>query len=288
MTPGESFSAGLGAFDTIAAADHDDAAIDPRCVPFLLHHGRATDRAIVLFHGFTNCPRQFAAFAQLLFERGFNVYVPRFPRHGMRDKLTPQLAGLTAAEISDCATRSLKITAQLGAHVSVLGLSAGATAAAWLAQTRAFDCVVAIAPFFSVVRIPALLEPALTAVLALAPNLELWWDPRVKQNAEPRHAYPRFSTHALAQCLKLGETVRSLAHTDAPRSARSILVLNAKDPAIDNAAASAVWQLWRARGGTTDTYTFENLDVRHDIIEPVTYPDAITLVYPVLLELLAA
>ena len=87
------FTAGVAAIEALAAADGADAAIDPRCVPYVLHHGAATERAIVLFHGFTNCPRQFSALAQQFFERGFNVYVPRLPRHGLRDKLTTELAG---------------------------------------------------------------------------------------------------------------------------------------------------------------------------------------------------
>ena len=282
------FAGGVAAIEAVAAADRDDPAIDPRCVPYVLHHGQMTDRAIVLFHGFTNCPRQFAALAQLFFERGFNVYVPRLPRHGQSDKLTADLAHLTADELQACAVRAVQLAAPLGTSISVLGLSAGATMAAWLAQTQAVDRAVAIAPFFSVVRIPTLLEPILTGALELAPNLELWWDPRVKEHAEPDHAYPRFSTHALAQCLQLGESVRDLAKTDAPRAARGILVLNDKDPAIDNAAARDVWELWRTHGAATETYTFENLDVRHDIIEPQTYPAAAELVYPVLLRLVSA
>lgn len=287
MRAGPSFSAGVAAIEALTATDSRDPAIDPRCVPFALHHDRATERAIVLFHGFTNCPRQFALLAQQFFERGFNVYVPRLPRHGRSDKLTADLAGLTAAELRACAADSVQLAGPLGASISVLGLSAGATMAAWLAQTEAVDRAVAIAPFFSVVRVPALLEPVFTGALELAPNLDLWWDPRVKQNAEPDHAYPRFSTHALAQCLQLGESVRKLAKKEPPRAARAILVLNAKDPAIDNAAARDVWELWRSSGAATQTYTFENLDVRHDIIEPQTFPAASELVYPVLLQLVS-
>ena len=58
--------------------------------------------------------------------------------------------------------------------------------------------------------------------------------------------------------------------------------------AIDNGAAREVWALWQARGAVTDVYTFEDLDTRHDIIEPATYPAAAQLVYPVLLQLLSA
>ena len=36
----------------------DTAEINPQCVTQALTHGRATERAIVLIHGMTNCPRQ--------------------------------------------------------------------------------------------------------------------------------------------------------------------------------------------------------------------------------------
>jgi esterase/lipase len=288
MTSEESFSAALAAIEAAGAADRGDPTLDPRCLTFVLHHGRKTDRAIVLFHGFTNCPRQFVELAQLFFNRGFNVYVPRLPRHGLLDKLTPSLAGLRADELTACAAQSAQLADGLGIRVCVLGLSVGATIAAWLAQTQALDRVVAIAPFLSVARVPAMFEPVFAGALARLPNFELWWDPRVKERIGPAHAYPRFATHALAQCLKLGENVRRTAREVGPRAGLSILVLNAKDPAIDNATARELWSVWRKHGGTTDEFTFQNLDVRHDIIEPETYADAATLVYPVLLQLVSA
>jgi esterase/lipase len=280
------FAAALSEIDALAAVERADPAIDPRCVSFALHHGAATQRAIVLLHGFTNCPRQFAPFAQLLFERGFNVYVPRLPRHGMLDKLTTELAGLTADELAMCGARATRLAGGLAARTSVLGLSVGATLAAWLAQTEPLDRVVAVSPFFSVVRVPSLLEPALAGALELAPNTQLWWDPRAKAELGPAHAYPRFPTHALAQCLNLGQRVFSAARERAPRAARNVLVLNANDPAVDNGAARNVWSAWERHGGPTEQYTFENLDARHDIIEPTTFPSAPDLVYPVLLQLL--
>lgn len=282
------FACALAAFEAVAAAERADPAIDPRCVSFVLHHGAATDRAIVLFHGFTNCPRQMTQLAQLFLDAGFNVYVPRLPRHGLLDKLTADLAELRADELTACGMQAAQLCSGLGTRVCVLGLSAGATVAAWLGQTQAVERVVAVAPFFSVLRIPSLLEPALAGALDKLPNLQLWWDPRVKERAEPAHAYPRFATRALAACLQLGANVRELAQEAPPRAALSILVLNDKDPAIDNGAARDVWSLWQQRGAVTDTYTFENLDARHDIIEPVTFPDAPQLVYPVLLRLASA
>jgi esterase/lipase len=286
MNDGAGYRATLDALAAVAAADADNPAIDPRCLPLVLAHAAPAPRAIMLFHGFTNCPRQFNEFAHLLYGVGYNVYVPRLPRHGLRDKLGTSLAGLTAEELCTFAETSVRLAAGLGATLSVLGLSVGATLAAWLAQTQPLDRAVAVAPFFSVNRIGTLLEPVLAGALELAPNAELWWDPRVKASAKPDHAYPRFATHALAQCLDLGRRIYDAAPRAPARAASSILVLNAKDPAIDAGAARDVWSALRAGGSSTVVFTFENLAARHDIIEPVTYPAAATLVYPVLLQLL--
>jgi esterase/lipase len=288
VTPRDAFGSALHAIEAVVAAESADPAIDPRCSSFVLHHGRPTERALVLLHGFTNCPRQFAELAQQFFARDFNVYVPRLPRHGLLDKMTLDLGGLTVDELTTGAADSAELAAPLGTRLSVLGLSLGALLAAWLGQTRPIDRAAAIAPFFSVARMPLPIEPALAGGLALAPNLELWWDPRVKDRVGPAHAYPRYATHALAACLKLGERIRAIARDRPALAAQSILILNAKDPAIDNRAARDVWSLLQQRGSRTSEFTFENLDVRHDIIESTTYADAGRLVYPVLLDLLTA
>lgn len=286
MTAAREFDAGVASIEALIAAEHADAAIDPRCVSTLLTHGAPTERAVVLFHGFTNCPRQFAQLADLLFAQGFNVYIPRLPRHGLLDKYTTALEALTVDELTAAASAAINVARQLGAGVNALGISVGATLVAWVAQTQRIDRAVAIAPFFSVARVPSVIEPALRAVLGRAPNLELWWDPRAKGSVGPPHGYPRFATHALARCLQLGEIVHDLARSAAPLAAFCRLVLNAKDPAIDNGAARAVWKLWRDRGAAADEYIFENLDTRHDIVEPQTYSRAAELVYPVLGRLL--
>ncbi len=282
------FSATLAQIEAHIASETIDTAIDPRCVSAVMHHGHATTRSIILLHGFTNCPRQFTQLADAFFARGFNVYTPRLPRHGLRDKLTTELAGLTVDELTDCAERATAFARGLGTSVSVVGLSLGGTLAAWLAQTQPIERAVIVAPFFSVVRVPTLLEPLVEDGLALAPNLEVWWDPRVREAALPDHAYPRFATHALAACLALGQRVRAAARDAAPAADRTILVTNAKDPAIDNGAARDVLELWTAHGAATGQYVFETLDVRHDIIEPTTFPAAASVVYPVLIDLMTA
>src|SRR5262249_53762108 len=102
----------------------------------LLTHGQKVDRAIVLVHGITNCPQQFAALGDQLFGAGWNVLIPRLPRHGLCDRMTSALAQLTAAELRDYADGVLDIAAGLGDEVTIAGLSAGGVVAAWAAQHR--------------------------------------------------------------------------------------------------------------------------------------------------------
>lgn len=61
----------------IQARDTED--INPLCHTFALTHDEQTENAIALLHGMSNCPEQWRPFANLLFEAGYNVYVPRMP-----------------------------------------------------------------------------------------------------------------------------------------------------------------------------------------------------------------
>ena len=55
-------------------------------------HGSRTERARSLLHGLSASPQQFLALAHALHERGHNVFVPRLPRHGYRNRLSEALA----------------------------------------------------------------------------------------------------------------------------------------------------------------------------------------------------
>ena len=57
----------------------------------LLTSGARAPLAVVLFHGFTNHPGQYAQFAPLLAERGVNVFAPRMWGHGYRDRMSRDL-----------------------------------------------------------------------------------------------------------------------------------------------------------------------------------------------------
>src|SRR5204862_7923704 len=101
----------------------DDERISPVCRTRALLHGQRTERVVILVHGLTNCPQQWATFADLLHARGCNVLLPRMPRHGFQDRMTIEPSRLRAEELRDFADRVVDAAAGLGDDVILAGLS---------------------------------------------------------------------------------------------------------------------------------------------------------------------
>jgi alpha-beta hydrolase superfamily lysophospholipase len=240
----------------------------------------------VLFHGLTNCPQQFDEFARLLHARGENVYVPRLPHHGHKDRLTRAIGNLTAREIERAATDAAGLAADLGEHVSALGISVGATMALWLAQTGGVENAVAVAPFLMIPFAPRRPGMLFLRVLAALPNRFMWWDPRIKEAMRPDYAYPGFWTHALAECVFAGNAIFTATARKPPVAARGTIVVNADDPAVNNAPARELAVRWRAQRPSFTLAVWDDAGKVHDIVDPSTYPAARTLVYPRLAALL--
>ena len=76
--PALGYAEALDRLERMAALD--DQRISPVCRTRGLLHGGPTEQAVILVHGLTNCPQQWAPFADLLFNRGCNVLLPRMPR----------------------------------------------------------------------------------------------------------------------------------------------------------------------------------------------------------------
>lgn len=240
----------------------------------------------MLFHGLTNCPQQFDEFAQLLHARGENVYVPRLPYHGHRDRLTRAIGKITAPEIEQAATAAARLGRGLGTSVAALGLSLGATMALSLAQTGGVDNAVGVAPFLMVPFVPRLPGLLLMSILATLPNRFLWWDPKRKEQMLPEYAYPGFWTHCLAQCTLAGAVISAAAARQAPAAPHCTLVINAQDPAVNNGPARDLVARWQRHGAPYGLTVWDDVGRVHDIIDPSTYPAAAALVYPRLTALL--
>ncbi len=273
-----------------AALEHyDSEPIQPACHGRLLVHGARTGRVVVLFHGITNCPQQFERLGEELFRAGDNVLIPRLPRHGFAERMTPALDRLDAAELTRFADEAVDAAAGLGDTVEVAGLSLGGVMAAWVAQNRPeVRRAVLIAPFFGLAQVHPRLAGGLARVLLRAPNMFLWWDPRYRE-ALPgsKQAYPRYCTRALGETLRLAMSVREQARRGAPAARSIVLVQNAGDLAVSNRLARQVADDWQRHGAAIEPYVFpaaEHLD--HDLIDPEHPHAQVQRVYPVLLRFL--
>jgi pimeloyl-ACP methyl ester carboxylesterase len=265
-----------------------DSSVRVDCLPRLLTHGHKTDRAVVLLHGFTNCPKQFDSLAVLLYERGCNVYLPRVPRHGISDRMTTALRDLTAEEMSACAESALDLAHGLGNRVTVVGLSSTAVATAWLAARRAdVDEAVLIAPSLGPRGVSLFWTRRLTSVLLVVPNFFVWWDSKLKGHVPgPTQCYPRFSSRALAQIYRLGLDVIDAAGHAKPAARRVTIVTSASDEAISREIVGELTRRWRAQGAEVRDCVFpESLAVRHDMIDPEQPYQRIAVAYPVIVGL---
>jgi carboxylesterase len=280
-TPSPSFAQASASIRAVIARDAGDPLLEKAALPRFYEHGKAVENAVVLFHGFTNCPQQFDELARQFHDRGCNVYVPRIPYHGHKDRLTRDLAKLTVPELQASATEAYGFARGLGKRVTALGLSLGGSMALYLAQTQPIDLAVPVSPFLMPIGIPDGLGLLAMQLLNFWPDMYWWWDPRVKENCLPVYAYPGYPTHALAECVFLGNSVIELAPKDKPLGRRCTLVTNRNESAVNNNVARKLFKRWQSEGADYGEVVLTGLGVpRHDIIDPTTFPQARTLVYP--------
>ena len=266
--------------------------VSPVCRSILLTHGQRTERAVVFFHGYTNCPEQFRKLGQIFYELGYNVLIPRLPRHGLADRNVQNLSQLKAEELRDCADSSVDIACGLGRKVYVAGLSAGGTLAAWIGQNRSeVTRVMLIAPALGFARYDGTrFQKALAVLLPLLPDIRRYWPDFDPEALALGHTYPGFSSWALGQLLRVSVATFAGALNQAPRVQDVVLVTSRSDQAVSD---YLVWQLiglWRNR----ELFKFASVDfpkaikIEHDMIDPTNKNQQTEIVYPVLIRLLDA
>jgi pimeloyl-ACP methyl ester carboxylesterase len=264
----------------------DGPNVNPLCRTRVFTHGRRTERALLLLHGFTSCPQQFDALGRRFHDDGWNVLIPRYPRHGYTDRLSTSISELRSDHLAAVADRSAAAAAGLGKHVTVAGLSLGGVLAGHLAQTGAgVDRAVLIAPMFGLQGVP---RPGLAAMARLAyvlPNFFIWWDPRSRERRGPAHAYPRFATHAFAALVQTASGVLREAGEAPPKVLDLAVITNAAEPGLDNRFTYQLVDAWRRRGASVSTYEFPASDrLPHDLIDPANPDQNTELVYPVVVR----
>jgi alpha-beta hydrolase superfamily lysophospholipase len=280
------YAAALNRFQQIQEMEGSD--LNPVCHSILLTHGQRTGRALVLFHGYTNCPRQFRDLGHIFYDLGYNVLIPRLPRHGLADRKVENLSPLKAEELRDCADTSVDIACGLGQKVYVAGLSAGGTLCAWIAQNRSeVTRALLIAPALGFTRREGTrLQKAIALLLPLLPDIRTDWysvDPHA-----PEHTYPGFSSRALGQLLRLSAATFAAALDQAPRAQDVVLVTSKSDEAVSDFLAWQLIGLWRAKGLFKFTAVDfpRAMDIEHDMIDPAQKNEQTGIVYPILVSLL--
>jgi len=278
---GDAYEAGLAIAASIQNLDGPN--VNPLCHTRLYTHGRRTDRSLVLLHGFTNCPQQFDALGKHFYGLGWNVLIPRYPRHGYSDRLTTSIAELRSEQLVALANRAAEAGAGLGERLTVAGLSLGGALTGLLAQEReGVERAVLIAPMLGLQRMPGPVHPVLAELAYVLPNFWIWWDPKLKDKIEPPHGYPRFSTHAYAALFKIATGVLNAAKAVAPKAGSIVVITNAAEPGLDNRFTYQLVERWRRHGAVVSTFGFPVSDrLPHDLIDPANPAQNIELVYPV-------
>lgn len=276
--PAPDFQHAVGRVREVMVADSSIAA--PGGSSILLVHAARTPRAVVLLHGFTDSPRQFAALADSLFAQGDNVFVPRLPHHAQRGKDVGELARLTATELCRATDEAIDIAAGLGDSVVVLGLSVGGTLAVWSAEHRSeVRRAVVIAPPFEVARVPSVLERPLVNLGSHVPNISRRSAP---DSARPDRD-PGFATHGLAQVLRLGMAVRRDAERLLPSRAEVLFLVNANDRTVKTAPVLDLARQWDRRGVPVSVYEIPvSLALPHNVVDPMQQPGNAAVIYPTL------
>jgi len=256
-------------------------------------HGRVQPRAVLFFHGFTNAPPQFARLGQLFHARGYNVFIPSLPYHGLSDRSGRSLQSFRLEKAHAFAHYWAAVTAAQGVHLTVVGLSGGANLAAWLAMTATFpkiDLTVLISPLFNLPGISRQVVRVLLPLISFLPEIHLWWDGKA-QNENPHsppYAYTGFTARGMSEIVKAGLTVQNMARMNTPVSHRLLMIANANDSAINLKDVHELNELWQSNMG--ERYKFfefpREQGLVHDFITPDVSVSRAEEVYPTLLNLI--
>jgi carboxylesterase len=289
--PATSYGEALARVDALKATEAEHPDLNPECGTILMTHGTKVDNLVVFFHGFTSCPIQFVELGKEYYDQGYNVFIPRQPKHGLQDVQGTQLKGLSAEELAAFATESIDIAQGLGEEITVVGLSSGGAIVIWAAQERDdIDLAVALAPFLGVNYIPKPLTRPTTNLVLSMPDIFLWWDGSKKMDNPliAPYSYRGYYLHALFENLRLGFITEEQSKQEKPAAGAILVVNNANDPAVNNDGVASFEKMWLMHGEEfLTTYQFEQeLSLPHDFItatHPEGNPD---LVYPKLLEII--
>jgi alpha-beta hydrolase superfamily lysophospholipase len=257
------FPTALRAAQAVIAGETANPRINPQSRSRLLTHGSPTARSVLLLHGYTHGPEQFDDLARDFHERGYNVWVPRAPGHGMTDPGAIHRIG--TSELTTYAFEALAVAYGLGTEAGIVGISAGAILATWLAQQRrdAVRRLLLLSPFFG----PA---PGRVPALAVRPLLFLYGHGLLPDRITSRG-------YSLATVSRYLAIAQGLPNPPRRTGLRSLAVaISALDDVVDTAAATAVpHRIAEAAGIPLQAHVLpESLRFGHNTLDLIGRPDA--------------
>jgi alpha-beta hydrolase superfamily lysophospholipase len=249
------FAAATRVAEAVMAAESADPLVRPESRSRLLSHGTRTGKAVLLLHGYTLGPDQYDRLAREFFARGYNVWIPRAPRHGLVDRQAHH--GVEAGELTAYAAEAVDVAAGLGDEVGVVGISGGAVLATWLAQFRG-DVVrrlLLLSPFFGP-------DPRQAPAFAVRPLIALYGRRILPDRINSRG----YSFFAVTQYLRI---VRNLP--DPPRRTglrTAAVAISPLDGVVDRSAAVTLpRRIAEANGISLRAWTLpESSGIRHDVL----------------------
>lgn len=272
------------------SVSEDPTLISPAARSLEFRHAEPVSETFLLLHGVTNNPEQFRLFGEMLYQNGANVFIPRMPFHGHRNRMTEMQRYFSAATALRTTNAAIDHVLPWGGRITVVGLSVNGLPAAWVAMNRPeVHRSVLLAPFFSVHGMPDWLIAPAAQIFLRWPNFFVWWDDELKENlGGDTLVYPRFSTRTMASFLQFGREIFAQARQQNPVSSEILVVTTQSDRAINNAKVAELVNLWRQNGSTPiRTYEFpQDEAIPHDFIDPYQPDQQVDRVYPVLLKLL--
>lgn len=141
-----SFDQALTRYESVESSERQARVVD-ECGSKLYSHGERTAKSVVMFHGITACPKQFAGLAQTFYDAGYNVYVPKAPHHGFADKR--RHGQVRSKELVDFVNSSVTIATGLGDTTGAVGLSGGGMLTTWAAEYRPeITSALVLSPFY--------------------------------------------------------------------------------------------------------------------------------------------
>jgi pimeloyl-ACP methyl ester carboxylesterase len=255
--------------ERLIARDHPGVSAAGRTIAYV--HAASCKRVVVLLHGMSASPSQFDRVARALYEREYNVLVPRLPHHGHADPLSNALERLSADDLYQAVAGYVATAQELGDQVTVAGFSLGGLMSAWAAQRFSIERAVLIAPFFGVSWIPNRLMGPVAERLLRVPNRFHWWNPIMRERQFlATNGYPRYATHAIGHSHRITRALFEEARECRPAARHVTILTNAAEVAVNNHAIRKLYEMWRQhRPDHVELSVITGLPLSHDIVSPM-------------------